>query len=215
VPTSANEPPYAGIITRLASLDQCAHNPRMTDWRDRSMTVPTWLHGLFSGGTFALLLFIASLITGNDLVVSAITIVIAAVFFGAIMAANASKARREQENVIGPRSEPELIALNRAVRLGRLPDDPALDEPLLGIIGLRRRAMSGMNRLGPWIWTVLAVLLIVSAIDDPDPVTIGTAVVIVAAAIYSPTSAGRRAAKLDHLEAEVRARHPEKRLETD
>lgn len=201
--------------TCLASHDLGAHNPRMTDWRDSATTLPSWLYGLVSGGTFAVLLFVGSLLTDNDAILSAIGFVIVGVFFGAVMAFNASNDRREQENTIGPRSRSEVIALNRAVRLGQVPEDPALDEPLLGVIGLRRKAMSGAGRLGPWIWTVLAVALIISAIDDPDPITICGAILVTVAAVLSPASARRRSARLDRLESAVHARHPEERLETD
>ncbi|MBO2454481.1 hypothetical protein J4573_45850 [Actinomadura barringtoniae] len=182
----------------------------MTDWRDAVTTAPLWKYAIIVGGSFALFLGVGAWLTGSSPLGAVVGAVVAGLVFGAVMTGVVAGFRRRQEQAIGPRSRAELIALNRSARLGKPPEDPALDEAALHLISVRRTALSsGLNRLGPWILAALAALQLMRAIADPGFISIGGTVFFAALAVVSPFATRRQIAKLDRLETAIQARQPE------
>ncbi|GAA2148277.1 hypothetical protein GCM10009727_51050 [Actinomadura napierensis] len=98
----------------------------------------------------------------------------------------------------------ERAAVARAVRKCVPPADPALDEPTLALSAFARRQI---HRYG-WMYlgTPVAALVMSAAmlIASHDKQTLGTAAILVGAAIVTPASAVRRLERLERLESAIR-----------
>jgi hypothetical protein len=132
--------------------------------------------------------------------------VVFGVCFSAIITSSAARERRRLRETVGDLRRQDLLALERAARVGEPPADPALDRPMLATLERRRTQLESAARTNPWLFGVLAVagLLRAFAVGEPR-VYAGTAVFLVFL-IASLKILGMRRARLERLERQIRAR---------
>lgn len=144
-----------------------AEPPGCHSWRRRStagetprvlqrwQNAPAWVLGVASGGVFAALMFLFSLIQGHQWLPALLGTVAAGVLFGAFMGPYAARARRQAEAAVGGQG-PTLLAASRSLRRnGPGPQGEAEREAVARLARHRLQVLEGQR-----VWGTVAFLAI-------------------------------------------------------
>jgi len=132
-------------------------------WRDRLRAAPLWVLFIYYAVAFGALGLI--LPGGSARTVSAA--IVTGLLFGGLMTAMSAVWRRRDRARAGNHPGTERAVLERALRTGELPADPALDSSLIGLIRRRREQLAWASKAGPVIFGFFAVVSGLVALSRP------------------------------------------------
>jgi hypothetical protein len=178
-------------------------------WRDRAVTWPI--------GRFFLTLAVFAAVIGVPVLWSIdphlhpwwpiVGGVLFGLWFSAAMSLWLHVARRRETAAVGDLSPAALIDVNRALRTGDAPRDPALDRAALALVRRRRAQIRRSLKAAPWFCGVMLLLAAVSLVlkpgVDPAITLMAWAVLLV---VVLPVATRRQRSRLDRAEHVIRAR---------
>jgi hypothetical protein len=177
-------------------------------WRDRAVTWPI-------GRLFLVLTIVTGVIAVSGLwwvgpgrapTVPIVGGVLGAVFYSAFMSLLVFLARRRERAATGELSPAARIDVNRALRIGAAPREPALDRAALTLINWRRDQAKRTLKTTPWFWGLLLVIGVTNVIVEPNVFHIVSMVLYLVLAATLVVATRHRLARLDHADQAIHAR---------
>jgi hypothetical protein len=177
-------------------------------WRDRAVTWPI-------GRLFLVLTVVTGVLgvlgfwwvdPGRAPTVPIIGGVLFAVFYSALMSLWVFLARHRERTAVGELSPAARVDLNRALRTGEAPREPALDQAALALIDRRRDRAERALRATPWLYGLVLVTVVINVVLEPSVfhfVFLALYLALVPAAVVSTR---RQLARLNHADHAIRAR---------
>ncbi|MEW2359157.1 hypothetical protein [Spirillospora sp. NPDC029432] len=146
---------------------------------------------------------------------SALGAVVAAILFGpafaAMMTAWLALVRRRDRDATGDLDRDDEARMVHAARTGRLPDDRALDDPMLALIDRRRRQNRSALILNPPLFSGLILISITTIRSSGNDWWWAFAAYCLAMIAVSTHQAIRNIRRLDRLRVAIIARSGESR----